>query len=52
MATKMKTTKKISPKNKDKVGTTITKAVYVNTDGKKVTSISGSRNVSHNKKNK
>ena len=50
MATKMKATKKISPK--DKVKTTITKAVYVNTDGKKVTSISRSRNVSHNKKNK
>ena len=52
MATKMKTTKKISPKDKDKVKTTITKAVYVNTDGKKVTSMSRSRNVSHNKKNK
>ena len=52
MATKMKVTKKISPKDKDKIKATASTTTIVKTDGKKVTSVSRSKNVSHNKKNK
>lgn len=52
MATKMKVTKKISPKDKDKIKATASTTTIVKTDGKKVTSVSRSKNVSHYKKNK
>ena len=52
MATKMKVTKKISPKDKNKIKATASTTTIVKTDGKKVTSVSRSKNVQNNKSSK
>ena len=45
MSVKIKVTKKISPKNKDKIKTTASTTTIVKTDGNKITSKSRSKNV-------
>ena len=52
MGVNIKVTKRISPKDKSKIKTTVSDTVSVRTDGKMITSKSRSKNVSHNKKHK
>ena len=52
MAVKMKVTRNITPKDKSKIKRTISKSVSVRTDGNKILSVSRSKNVKNNKKNK
>ena len=51
MSTKIKVTKKISPKDKSKIKTTVTDTVSARTENDKLTT-SRKRNVSNNKKHK
>ena len=52
MSATMKFTKSISPKDKNKIKRTISNTVSVRTDGNKILSVSRSRNVKNNKKDK
>lgn len=52
MGAKMKVNKSISPKDKSKIKTTISKSVSIRTDGNKIVKVTGNKNVSHNKKHK
>lgn len=52
MGVKMKVSKSISPKDKSKIKRTISNTVSIRTDGNKILSVSRSRNVKNNKKDK
>lgn len=52
MSVSIKVSKRISPKDKNKINTKITDIVSARIEGNKITSVSRSRNVSHNKKHK
>ena len=52
MAVKMKVTRSITPKDKSKIKRTISKTVSARTDGNKILSVSKSKNVKNNKKDK
>lgn len=52
MGAKMKASKGISPKDKSKIKRTISNTVSIRTDGNKILSVSRSRNVKNNKKDK
>ena len=52
MAVKMKFSESITPKDKSKIKRTISKTVSVRTDGNKILSVSRSKNVKNNKKDK
>lgn len=52
MSAKMKVSRSISPKDKSKVKTIISKSISVRTEGNEIKSVTRTKNVSHNKKNK
>lgn len=52
MSVKIKVSKRISPKDKNKIKTTVSDTVSVRTEGNKIYSVSRRKNVSNNKKHK
>ena len=52
MATKMKVSKKITPKDKSKIKSKVSTVVSIRTDGTEIKRMSESKNVSRNKKYK
>lgn len=52
MGVKIKISKRISPKDKDKIKTKVSDTVSIRTEGNKITSVSRRKSVSHNKKDK
>lgn len=52
MGVKMKVTRRISPKDKNKIKTKMSDTVSIRTDGNKILSVSRRKSVSHNKKDK
>lgn len=52
MGVTIKKTRKISPKDKDKVHTSVSNETVVTVDGNRITSVKKKRSVSHHKKDK